>query len=314
MKQLLKYMSVVLFLFACSQTLGQHPAYKYLSNGDISSTNDVNLRDPARVLKIGGRKGNNMTSVGSVIELKAHKMKLVKGTITVWVVSLEELSAFDNKPNFTKRNQNYSVYPFLWDCSNPIYFDKANFRLAWVTRWQPSIIAQFGKGTLYEEAYNIPHTALISVSHFVEKINKRYQFTLSWNYSTDQYTLYVRNYHWQYYCEMADMPNDLQNSALMKNPFLYPLCFGSWSTTVDHELWYKLQFLRIDNKLLGAINGTIMLAFTGDGFNNNRPVFDFGRIAIRCLLHSELLFRNLKVYNQSKFITEKLLNTVTVKK
>jgi len=100
----------------------------------------------------------------------------------------------------------------------------------------------------------------------------------------------------------------------MKNPFLYPLCFGSWSTTVDHELWYKLQFLRIDNKLLGSINGTIMLAFTGDGFNNNRPVYDFGRIAIRCLLHSELLFRNLKVYNQSKFITEKLLNTVTVKK
>ena len=119
----------------------------------------------------------------------------------------------------------------------------------------------------------------------------------------------VRNYHWEYYREMADMRNDLENSALMKNPFLYPLSFGSLNTPVQKDVWHKLQFLQVGNQLTGAIDGVIMVAFTDDGFSNNGPVYDFGRIAIRCMLHSKLLFRNLKVYNQSKFAGEQPVNT-----
>ncbi|MBC7722812.1 MAG: DUF1961 family protein [Pedobacter sp.] len=495
------------------QAYGQLPFYSYLKSFSLKDTNSVKLTGPARIISVDGRKGINLTSIHSVLELKVHNLKQQKGTVTIWVMPLEELSTFDNKPNFTKSNPNYNVYPFLSDCSNPLDFDKANFKLAWITRWHPSMIAQFGKGSFYEEAFNLPHKALISVSHFAFKKDKWYQLALSWNYKTDEYALFVngiqvgredqnrvlpmlrdtintslflgnptlcfseinfyndvfskntaaahykaevvkpdakldkelaytyagvgrkkfnwkmdaswqqkmaismtkptdidsfyvqgnpvkvaitkegllvetinkeytgrlldsqvyvwsnrpfegnlyveyefktlrpgglsllmvqasgmdredfmadyplrtggrmttvygedvRNYHWEYYREMSDMRNDLENSALMKNPFLYPLSFGSLGTPVNHDVWHKLQFLQVGNKLVGAIDGTIMVEFTDDGFSNNGPVYDFGRIAIRCMLHSKLLFRNLKVYNQSKFKTEQLINIPTQK-
>ncbi|MBC7887356.1 MAG: DUF1961 family protein [Ferruginibacter sp.] len=499
---------IVLILFA-ARSSGQKKLYSYLSDFSLNAAEGYKLRGPARVINTDGRSGLNMTSIKSALELKAHNMKREQGTVTIWVMPLEELSTFDTKPNFNKSNPNFYTYPFLSDCSNPLDFNSANFKLAWTPRWHPGIIAQFGKGSFYEEAFNIPHKALISVSHFNFKKNTWYQLALSWNYKKDEYALFingvqvgredqqrvlplhrdsmnaslflgnpalcfseinfydavfspgmayahyknetthfdkeldadlqytyagkgrkkfnwqpaagweqklsialtnpsdmdsfyvqgnpvkvevtkegllvetinkeytgrlldsqvyvwtnrpfegnlyveyefkvlrpgglsllmvqasgmnredfmadyplrtggrmttvygedVRNYHWEYYREMSDMRNDVENSALMKNPFLYPLSFGSLNTPVKKEVWHKLQFLQINNKLAGAIDGIIMVEFEDDGFSNNGPVYDFGRIAIRCMLHSKLLFRNLKVYNQSKFKTIQIFNS-----
>ena len=125
----------------------------------------------------------------------------------------------------------------------------------------------------------------------------------------------VRNYHWEYYREMADMRNDVANSALMKNPYLYPLSFGSLNTPVEKDKWQKLQFLQIGNKLTGAINGIVMVEYTDNAFTNNGAVYDFGRIAIRCMLRSKLMFRNLKVYNRETLrTTKKIAGEVARKK
>jgi hypothetical protein len=118
----------------------------------------------------------------------------------------------------------------------------------------------------------------------------------------------VRNYHWEYYREMADMRNDVSNSALMKNPFLYPLAFSALNTPVEKNVWHKLKFLQIGNKLTGAIDSVKMVEFTDNSFNNNGPVYNFGRIAIRCMLHSKLLYRNLRVYNRNEVKTERMIN------
>ncbi|MEO7766654.1 MAG: hypothetical protein ABIS01_04480, partial [Ferruginibacter sp.] len=72
----------------------------------------------------------------------------------------------------------------------------------------------------------------------------------------------VRNYHWEYYREMGDMRNDVENSALMKNPYLYPLSFGSLDEPVEKNKWQKLQFSQVGNKLVGAINGIVMVECT----------------------------------------------------
>ncbi len=507
---------VIISFFSYLPTTAQKsvkPRYSYLGDFLLNDTAKLKLTGPARTITIKGRSGINMTSIRSVLELKAHNLKREKGTVTIWVMPLEELSTFDTKPNMSKSNPHFYTYPFLSDNSNPLDFSAAAFKLAWSPRWHPSLMVQFGKGTFYEEAFNMPHKALISVSHFAFNKNKWYQLTLSWNYKKDEYALYVngvqvgredqnrvlplyrdsintslflgnpalcfseinfydevftpretydqfkkettafdkelddelqytyagkgrkkfiwkmdnnwkkkldismtspshldsfyvqgnpvevkitgegllvetinkeytgrlldsqvyvwtnrpfegnlyveydfkvlrpgglsllmvqasgmnredfmadyplrtsgrmttvygedvRNYHWEYYREMADMRNDLENSALMKNPFLYPLSFGSLGTPVNKDVWHKLQFLQIGNKLTGAIDGVIMVEFEDDGFSNNGPVYDFGRIAIRCMLHSKLLFRNLKVYNQSKFTTERLINSTAIK-
>lgn len=487
-------------------TQSPQPLYTYLNNLPVVEAPNISLSGPARIVDLGGRKGVNTTSIHSVLELKQHTLNSPQGTVSIWFMPLEDISAFDPKPGMSTSNKNWLTYPFLSDSPNPQDFDNGNFKIAWTPRWHPSLIALFAKGSLYQQAFDLPHHALLSVSHLSFAKDTWYELTLSWDYDHDQYNLYlngiligkqdqfygskfyrdavgsnlytgnpdfamssirfydvalsaqdiyqdfrreatsfdkklenelvatydgdgrgpfswhpdgswheemsidfkkptdlenfyiqgnpvavkvddqgllietvdspytekeldhqvylwsnrifegdlyveyefkvlrpgglsllmvdasgmnredfmkdyplrtsgrmktvygedVRNYHWEYYREMADMRNDVDNSALTKNPFAYPLSFSALTKPLEKNVWHKLQFLQIGNKLTGAIDGKIMVTFTDDGFTNNGPVYDFGHIAIRCMLHSKLEFRNLKVYDRSKFVIENI--------
>ncbi len=508
MKIVLRNSLYLLIFFLPGMVISQvpKPVYTYLNNFSLKDTSTIRLIGAARIISLDGRKGLNMTSIKSALEFKAHTLKKQKGSVSIWFMPLEDLSAYDAKPNMGKSNPNFYTYAFLSDNPNPQDYEKANFKLAWTPRWHPSLTALFGKGSFYEQAFNLPHKAFISVSHLVFKRNTWYQLALTWDYAADKYNLYlngiligkenqynpqkfyrdsvnsslytgnpalaistvkfydlilpanqvyaefrkeatsfskeveddlvntydgkgrgifnwkptnqwekkcsidfnkpsdldsfyvqgnpvnvsvskegllmetvdklytgklldsqvyvwsnkpfegnlyveyefkvlrpgglsllmvqasgmnredfmadyplrtsgrmttvygedVRNYHWEYYREMADMRNDVSNSALMKNPFLFPLSFSALNTPVEKNTWHKLQFLQIGNKLIGAIDGVKMVEYVDDGFNNNGPVYNFGRIAIRCMLHTKLLIRNLRVYNRSNFKTEQL--------
>ena len=78
-----------------------------------------------------------------------------------------------------RSNPNFNVFPFLSDNPDPQDFDKGNFKLVWTTRWHPSLIAQFAKGSFYEKAFDIPHKAVVSVSHTTFKKNTWYRITLT---------------------------------------------------------------------------------------------------------------------------------------
>ena len=505
----IKWFSIALSFFALSVLPGlaqiHKPVYTYLNNLSHDNTSNTSLTGPARVISFEGRKGINLTSIHSVLELKQHTLNKPQGTVSLWFMPLEDLSAFDPKSGMSTSNPNWITYPFLSDSRNPQDFDNGNFKLAWSPRWHPSLIALFAKGSFYQQAFDMPHRSLISVSHLTFA-KKWYELTLSWDYDRDQYNLYlngiligrqdqfypdkfyrdsagaslytgnpslvmstiqfydatlssqeiygnfrreatsfsqkieddlvatydgngrgqfnwspdnqwrkemsidfdkpsdldnfyvqgdpvavkvndqgllietidspytqkeldhqvylwsnrtfegdlyveyefkvlrpgglsllmvqasgmnredfmadyplrtsgrmktvygedIRNYHWEYYREMADMRNDVSNSALMKNPFAYPLSFSALTTPVEKNVWHKLQFLQIGNKLTGVIDGKIMVEFTDDGFTNNGPVYNFGHIAIRCMLHSKLQFRNLRVYDRSEFSVEEI--------
>ncbi len=109
----------------------------------------------------------------------------------------------------------------------------------------------------------------------------------------------VRNYHWEYYREMNDVRNDISTGAMLKNPYQYPIGFG----TLDHLLslneWHKLQLLQTGSKIIGAIDGKVIIEGEDNGFINNGAVYSFGRIAIRCMVRSKMLFRNINVYNRN---------------
>ena len=497
----------ILFSVVTSTAQGPSPVYTYLADFTFADKAKIELKGQARIIGLSGRRGLNTTSIHSVLEMKAHTLGKLKGTVSLWFMPLEDMSTFDTKPGMSKSNPDFYVYSFLSDNPAPQNYNAANFKLAWTPRWHPSLTALFGKGSFYEEAFNLPHKAAISVSHMAFKQNRWYQLALTWDYQKDQYDLYlngiaigsqnhfnpdklyrdtvgsslytgnpaltistikfydvvleqkevyadfkntatsfskemedelvgtymgkghgtfswkpdaswqkklsidfskpadldsfyvqgnpvavkvneegllietidklytgklldsqvyvwsnrpfegdlyveyefkvlrpgglsllmvqasgmnredfmadyplrtggrmttvygedVRNYHWEYYREMADMRNDVANSALMKNPFLYPLSFSALNTPVQTGVWQKLQFLQTGNKLIGAINGIKMVEFTDDGFTNNGPVYNFGRIAIRCMLHSKLVFRNVRVYNRSEYKIEKVI-------
>lgn len=484
----------------------QQPKYVYLN--DFSDADKIGVRGPARTIRFQERDGLNMTSIHSVLEIKNHTLKKDRGALSLWFMPLEDLSVAPGLPSMSNSNPYFSIVPFLADIPNPQDVKKANFKLFWNSGYHPNLIAMFAQGRVYEDAFTLPHKALVSVSHFSFKKESWYQLVLTWDYEKDAYSLFingiligredqfrtqkfsrdsinsslylsspmlcfsdlrfydyamnndeiykrfrndatkfdkglekellftyagknrkrfewtpgkdwkeklaldlsnpsdldsfivqgkplnvqatnegllvetinkeytgalldsqvyiwtkkpfegdlyvefefmtlrpgglsllmvqasgmnredfmadyplratgrmtmvygedVRNYHWEYYREMADMRNDVENSALMKNPYLYPLSFGSLDKPVEKNVWHKLQFLQIGNKLIGAVNGIIMVESEDDGFSNNGPAYNFGRISIRCMLRTKMLFRNLKVYNKKNIEVIKDLN------
>jgi len=490
------------------------PRFSYLNEFSFSDTSLAKLTGPARVVDFEGRKGINTTSIHSVLQLKAHTMKEKRGTVSMWVMSLEDLATSNAKPTMAISNPYWTIYPLLTDCCNQQDIVSANFKMVWMNAWHPNLIALFGKDKLYESAFNLPHKALVEVSHFGFQSLKWYNFALTWDYEKDQYRMYVngvsigkedqhttqkfhrdpinsslylgnptfcysdikfyntalsqpelrdifkkevtkfdpvlqeelqhtyeggnikpfrwnvdagwqskldlslskptdldsfyiqgkpvqvaitnegllietvnkemtaakldsqmyiwtkkpfegdlyveyeyktlrrgglsllltqasgmnredfmadyplrtsgrmtmiygedvRSYHWEYYREMADMRNDLDNSAFVKQPWNYPMAFASRNAPLSKDTWHKLQFLQIGNKIVGAIDGQIMFECTDNGFINNGPVLNFGCIAIRCMLHSKMVFRNLKVYNRATFETDKIIDGQRIQK
>ncbi|WP_075590695.1 DUF1961 family protein [Labilibacter marinus] len=110
----------------------------------------------------------------------------------------------------------------------------------------------------------------------------------------------VRNYHWEYYREMNDVRNDVASGALVKNPYFYPLSYGSFKDNLENKEWHKLQFLQRGDKIIGAIDGKIIVEGTDNANTNNGPVLNSGYMAIRCMIRTKILFRNLKVYNKNE--------------
>jgi len=253
-----------------SSALGQSiakPVYTYLSDFSMSDTSGIKLNGRARVINVDGRKGLNMTSIKSILELTAHNLKSDMGTVTMWVMSLEELSAYDPKPAFSMDNPHFFIYPLLSDCPDPQDFERANFKLFWWPRWHPSMVALFAKGNLYQDAFEIPHRALVEVSHFTFDKNIWYQFALTWDYKTDQYALFVDGV--QIGREDQNHVNPFHRDSINTSLFLGnpTLCYSEINfynevftkqQAFDH---YKSETTRFDRKL----NDELFLKYVGVG-------------------------------------------------
>ena len=167
------------------------PVYTYLNDFAFSDKSAIGVSGPARVILLDGRRGINMSSIRSFLELKAHTLNEPQGTVSLWFFPLEDLSAFDSKPLMSMSNPNYYTYPFLSDSPNPQDYDNGDFKIVWTPRVHPSITALFAKGSFYEQAFEIPHRAFVSVSHVAFHSNTWYQLALSWDYTKDKYSLYL---------------------------------------------------------------------------------------------------------------------------
>jgi hypothetical protein len=114
----------------------------------------------------------------------------------------------------------------------------------------------------------------------------------------------VRNYHYEFYREMNDVRNDTATAFSRKNPFAYRIGFGSAPAPFTINTWHKLQLVQIGGKVRGAIDGKILLEFEDNSRTNTGTILNYGHIAIRCMVHSALVFRNLKVYTEKLPFTE----------
>jgi hypothetical protein len=119
----------------------------------------------------------------------------------------------------------------------------------------------------------------------------------------------VRNYHWEFYREVFDVRNDVMTAFSRKNPFSFRNSFKSADKPYEIDRWYKLQLLQIEGKILGAIDGKVMLEIDDNSRTNTGCILNYGHIAIRAMFHTKMLYRNLKVYNEKLPYSEEVFKT-----
>jgi hypothetical protein len=105
----------------------------------------------------------------------------------------------------------------------------------------------------------------------------------------------VRNYHWEYYRNILDCRRDLASHVLVKNPRSLPLAMGYQQLLRLHE-WHRLVFHQDGGHLMGAIDDEVVIEAQDNPFFGQGPINNCGHIAIRCMIRSDLLVRNLKVW------------------
>jgi hypothetical protein len=108
----------------------------------------------------------------------------------------------------------------------------------------------------------------------------------------------VRNYHYEFHREMNDVRNDTATGFSRKNPFSYRIGFGSGPASFTINEWHKLQLVQHGGMIFGAVDGQVYLEIEDSSRTNTGTILNYGHIAIRCMVHSALVFRNLKVYTE----------------
>lgn len=133
----------------------------------------------------------------------------------------------------------------------------------------------------------------MSRENFMRDYEPRIAGTMLTIHSSD-----VRNYHLEYYRHMSDVRNDIGTYGLVKNPYQYPIGFATTQNRLEVNQWHKLQVLQRGEKITVAINGKELFTAIDRKFSNNGPVLTAGNIAFRCMINTDVTFRNLKVYNK----------------
>lgn len=111
----------------------------------------------------------------------------------------------------------------------------------------------------------------------------------------------VRSYNWGYIREMDDVRDDVSSHIIMKNPWIRPLAYQVKKERIQIDRWYKLQFIQEGNRIRGIVDGELMFDILDDPFTNSGPVYSAGHFAIRCMKRTEVLYKNLKIYNKKPF-------------
>jgi hypothetical protein len=168
-------------------------SFSQSTNSYLSDFTNVNCVDGEyRILELDDRKGINPTSIHTRLKIPNHNLNNPKGSLSLWVFSLEELFAFNKRPvMLTKENLNVWTYSFLSDIPNIGDFDNSNFNFAFYTGWHPSLITKFYKGDVFADAIRPPKKAYAMASAFEMEKNKWYQYTLTWDMEKKEINIYA---------------------------------------------------------------------------------------------------------------------------
>ena len=107
----------------------------------------------------------------------------------------------------------------------------------------------------------------------------------------------VRCYHWEFVRRVEAMRTDVETQYVAKNPFgrrLHSACIPR----LEQNRWYRLRFIKAGRRLHGSLDGQTVFDLSDNPFDNNGPVYNFGRIGLRQMYHTALRYRDLVVYQR----------------
>lgn len=163
-------------------------------NKDLSSglTESCRTDGPFRILELDGRKGINPTSIHTLIQYPAHNLNEAKGSLSYWVFALEEVFTFHKRDvMFTELNKGPHQLPLLSDNPDLGNFPDAAFLLTCDSGWHPAFLAKFYKGDIFLDAIRAPQKAYAMASAFEMQANRWYQFTLTWDFESEEIFIYA---------------------------------------------------------------------------------------------------------------------------
>jgi hypothetical protein len=105
----------------------------------------------------------------------------------------------------------------------------------------------------------------------------------------------VRNYHWEFFREMEGVRNDVATHVFMKNPYFRGLAYQTMPSRLAIGVWHRLQLLQDGARWRAYVDGLRVFDVVDDEAGHAGPVYSSGRIALRNMRNTRMLWRNLRV-------------------
>ncbi len=172
------------------------PKFRHLSDASALRTSEE-VKGPARVLDLKGRKGINPTSIHTVIKMAGgHTLNEPQGTLVVWFFALEDLAASFLADHMKMQNEFFDNYAFLSDLEVPRNYPQANFSFIW--NRHNELRAKFFKGTVYPtlEGFEPPQKAWVQAVPFnYFRQHRWYQLAVTWDDAAKRASLFLNGVH-----------------------------------------------------------------------------------------------------------------------
>jgi hypothetical protein len=161
------------------------PAFRYFASDDLLA--GLVAQGPTRTVTRAGRTGLIATSIHTSLRLDRHTVAADRGSLSLWVMPLEDLHPASHMIHFDKHEPDYRVHSLLSDIPARRDLQNVNFSLHYAIDWWRQINAQF-----IGYASTLPGVrAVISPDFFKFRALKWHQISVTWDRPAHQFRLYV---------------------------------------------------------------------------------------------------------------------------
>ncbi|MBL7697322.1 MAG: DUF1961 family protein [Chitinophagaceae bacterium] len=106
-----------------------------------------------------------------------------------------------------------------------------------------------------------------------------------------------RNYHWEYMRRVEAMRTDVETQYVNKNPWGKSLFVGC-TERLPQNKWIKIRLMKSGKRISGYLDGKKIFDVEDSGFDNNGPLLNSGRVVLRQMYATSMLYRNFVIYQK----------------